>query len=155
MYLDELQESKILEAAKNLCSKDNFKIFGFKVFREAGKIVLRFLVDRPEGGITIDECTSVNRELGNVIEQDNILNESFILEVSSPGLDAVLKTKDDFLRVLNRGIVCYLNKPFNNKLEIKGKLIKVNDNSIVILNNAEIELNMADINKSRQIVTIG
>lgn len=65
-------------------------------------LFLRLLVDKPEGGIIIKECAEVNRRLSAMLNEANILEQSYILEVSSPGLDRPLSSKNDFIRCLNK-----------------------------------------------------
>ena len=99
------------------------------VYRYEGKdLMLRVLADRPEGGITMDECALLNREIGDILDQKDIIQSRYILEVSSPGLDRPLKTKSDFSRSLNRNVKFFLNDLINRKLEWDGKIIRVDDN---------------------------
>ena len=80
------------------------------IYRYEGKdLILRVITDRPEGGITMDECALLNREIGYIIEQKDIIQSRYILEISSPGLDRPLKTKNDFSRSLNRNVKFLLN----------------------------------------------
>ena len=65
--------------------------------REAQGQVLRIFIDK-EGGVTLDDCVTVSRELGAVLEVDDPVPGAYRLEVSSPGLDRPLKTPRDFER---------------------------------------------------------
>lgn len=64
---------------------------------------LRIYADRP-GGITIDECARLNRLIGGMLDAEDPLEGSYVLEVSSPGLDRVLKTDRDFGRSVGQKI---------------------------------------------------
>ena len=103
-----------------------------------GKWVQRIYIDK-EGGVTIDDCAMVSRELGDLIDIKDIIQHEYILEVSSPGVDRPLKKEKDFTRMINKKIkvkminmingrrnyIGYL-KSFQNKtlyLEIDGELI--------------------------------
>jgi len=60
-------------------------------------IVITVLVDKPDGGISLDECTSVNRFLATTLEEnEGIVSGEHTIEVSSPGLDRPLITVEDF-----------------------------------------------------------
>ncbi|MEW5758563.1 MAG: hypothetical protein AB1755_03715 [Candidatus Omnitrophota bacterium] len=155
MYLDKDLECEIRDIAQNLFSQNNIKIFDFKIFREANNLVLRFLVDKPEGGILIDECSSLNKQLVRLIDESKILEDGFTLEVASPGLDRALKTHDDFLRVINKNIVCFLSLPLEGKTEVRGELINVTDDSIIVMNTKEYEIKLTAIAKAKQIINIG
>ncbi len=58
--------------------------------------VLRLYVDRPEGGVTLDECARLSREISYNLDVEDIIQVAYHLEVSSPGLDRTLKTPRDF-----------------------------------------------------------
>ena len=62
---------------------------------EHGRWVLRIYVDQ-EGGITLDGCARVSREIGDLIDVKDILQHEYVLEVSSPGLNRPLKKEKDF-----------------------------------------------------------
>ncbi len=69
---------------------------------------LRVFVDRP-GRITLDECARLNRMIGNVMDLEDPIEGSYILEVSSPGLDRLLKKEKDYLRSLGRKVKIILS----------------------------------------------
>lgn len=99
---------------------------------EGRRLSLRILVDRPEGGVTLSACADLNRTLGDIIEEKGILEESYILEVSSPGLDRPLKNAKDFARCRDRNIRFFFNEPINGKWELEGRIDKVEGDSVCI-----------------------
>jgi ribosome maturation factor RimP len=100
------------------------------IYRYEGRdLVLRALVDRPEGGITLGDCAYLNNEISRILDEKGILQERYILEVSSPGLDRPLNSKNDFLRCINKRIMIFLNEPINAKLELEGIIARVGDDS--------------------------
>ena len=124
------------------------------IHRYEGKdSVLRILVDKPEGGITIGECAGLNRELSALLDEKNILEEQYILEVSSPGLDRPLKTENDFSRCLNKRAKFFLNDLINGKLEWDGVITKV-DGKIVYVDTGTgiMEAPLDKINKAKRII---
>jgi ribosome maturation factor RimP len=103
--------------------KDFLKAHGIELVEldcrhEGGNLVLRLIVDKPEGGITVGECITVNRRLGTMLEEIDFIKEAYILEVNSPGLDRPLKTRADFLRCKGRAVKFFLIEPINGKIEI-------------------------------------
>jgi ribosome maturation factor RimP len=102
-------------------------------FRYEGRnMVLRVLADRPEGGITLGECSNLNRELGFLLDENNIIESSYLLEVSSPGIDRPLKTKSDFNRAMNKKAKFFLNDLVEGKLEWDGIITGVNNEAVFI-----------------------
>ncbi len=130
-------------------------IVELKLQRQNRQIFLRFLVDKAEGGITLKECANLNTEIGKILDDADLLQESFMLEVSSPGLDRPLSTAKDFRRVINRNIKVYLSEAVEGKIELQGKLIKAENNSIAIsANDAQIVIAIDKINKAKQIIEL-
>ncbi|MBM3251539.1 MAG: ribosome maturation factor RimP [Candidatus Omnitrophica bacterium] len=116
------------------------------------KITLKFLVDKPCGGISLDDCAKLNEDIGDLLDQQGIIQESFLLEVSSPGLDRPLSTIKDFTRAKNKEVRFFLREPIKGKLELAGKIIDVKENNILIdSGNGEIEVPIEKINKAKQI----
>jgi len=124
------------------------------VYRCEGRdLVLRVLVDKPEGGISLGECAQLNNEIGRVIDEKDILQQAYLLEVSSPGLDRPLKTKNDFIRCLNKKVKVFLREPINAKFELEGIINNVEDDLVYIDIKGEIlEIPILKINRAKQIV---
>jgi len=99
--------------------------------RESGGMVLRLLVDKPEG-IRIDECEAVNKFLSKTLDEEGIIQESYTIEVSSPGLDRHLVTDRDFERVIDKDIEVTTYERIDNKKTHNGRLIGMEKETIVI-----------------------
>jgi len=120
---------------------------------EGNGLVLRVLADKPNGGINLDECAMLNREIGVLLDEKDIIKEKYILEVASPGLDRPLRTRDDFLRLLNKPAKFFLNEVINGKLEWDGSIDRVDQNSVFIMaKEGIIELPIIKINKAKLII---
>jgi len=99
--------------------------------RESGNFMLRILVDKT-GGITLGECVALNNALGDMLDASDAITGSYILEVSSPGLDRHLKTDNDFKRVLGRVLEVSTYDTVDAKRSHQGVLIGMNNESIVL-----------------------
>src|SRR4030042_2703100 len=100
------------------------------VYRYEGKrVVLSISADRPEGGITVDDCAFLNDGISQFLDKENLVGDSFILEVSSPGVDRPLKAPQDFRRCLNRKVLVFTKQQINAKTEHSGFIKEVNDRS--------------------------
>lgn len=124
------------------------------IYRYEGRdLFLRIIADKPEGGITLDECAHLNNELGRILDEKNILQVRYVLEVSSPGLDRPLKTEKDFLRCINKKAKIFLSVPINGKKELDGLISKVEDNSAYIDTGAKIlNIPLSKITRAKQII---
>ena len=83
-------ESKVEAWLLPLLEKYKFELVDVEYVREAGLWYLRAYIDK-EGGITVDDCEVVSRELGDWLDKEDFIADSYILEVSSPGLGRPLK----------------------------------------------------------------
>ena len=73
---------------------NNFELVDVEDVKEAGNWYLRVYVDK-EGGIAVDDCEVVSRALSDKLDVDDFIEDSYILEVSSPGLGRPLKKETD------------------------------------------------------------
>ena len=129
MHREELI-TKLKELVCPFLEKQDLDLVDLICFYQGRRITIRFLVDKPEGGITLNECTQLNKQLGEFFDKEDFLTESYNLEVSSPGVDHPLKTNKDFLRNKNRDIELVLLEPVLDKKNLIGRLTQVLTDSI-------------------------
>lgn len=116
-------------------------------------LMVRILVDKPEGGINVAECAALNRQLCELLDEKDLIQERYVLEVSSPGIDRPLKTKKDFFRCLKRDVRFFLQEPVSGKIELQGCVLNVKDESVeIIAEDTVIEIAFAKIAKAKQII---
>jgi len=117
---------------------------------ERGRWILRVFIDK-QGGVTIDDCASISRELGDLIEAANIINLSYALEVSSPGLNRPLTKEDDFIRSIGKMVQLKMSRPINKRRNFAGCLTNVKKGmiSLVMEDNNLVELPLNEIDKAR------
>lgn len=96
---------------------------------------LRVFVDKV-GGIDLDDCQMLSEKLGEILDKDPIIGSAYILEVSSPGIDRVLKKDKDFLREAGKKIDVTLYAPIDGKKILVGTL-KARDENFLYLENFE------------------
>jgi len=121
--------------------------------REGREQVLRVLTDRPQGGISLGECAQLNRELGLLLDEKALLEERYLLEVSSPGLDRPLHSRNDFLRCKNKTIKLFLREPVEGKIEWDGRITQVDEEAVHIeTRDKPLTIPLSSINKAKQII---
>lgn len=131
-----------------------YDLVELRSIRSPNGLTLRFLIDRIEGGITLGECSQLNNQIGKLLEEKDIISERYILEVSSPGLDRPLVNTRDFRRALDKRIHIFLTQERQGKLELEGKLIKLDTKGIFISNGDEKEqfVSFSEINRVKQVI---
>jgi len=90
--------------------------------RESQGWVLRIYIDQ-EGGVTVEDCAEVNREVGTTLEVRNLIANPYVLEVSSPGLTRSLKKAEDFIKYQTRLVKVKTFKPIEGRRNFKGTLL--------------------------------
>ena len=141
-------ESKVEAWLLPLLEKYKFELVDVEYVREAGLGYLRAYIDK-EGGITVDDCEVVSRELGDWLDKEDFIADSYILEVSSPGLGRPLKKEKDFARSLGKAVEVRLYRPINRQKEFTGALkaydadtvtLSMEDESELVLEKSDIAL---------------
>ncbi len=149
-------EEKIRMIAAPLLSELLLEIVEMQIRPQGKSLVIEILVDKPGGGVTIQECAILNRRIGNALEAENVIAGQYLLEVSSPGLDRPLKTRSDFSRGLHKEIKFFLTEPIEEQWEYLGKIVKVSDEEVVIeVKGRQTLLPFSKINKAKHNINIG
>lgn len=99
--------------------------------REQGGMTLRLLVDTPEG-IKIAECEGLNNYLSEILDKEDFIDEHYVIEVSSPGLDRPMKSDRDFERSLGKDIEVTTYVPVDGRKTHDGLFIGMDKENIVI-----------------------
>ncbi len=114
-------EQKTEKLLMPIMEANGFELVDVEYVKEAGNWYLRAYIDKP-GGITVDDCEVVNRELGDLLDRDDFIDESYILEVSSPGLGRPLKKERDFIRSKGEEVEIRTYRMVDRQKEFRGVL---------------------------------
>ena len=109
---------------------------------------LRVYLDK-EGGIEIDDCQRVSETLEQILDEKDLLTEAYILEVSSPGLDRVLKKARDFEREQGKSVDVTFYAPVDSKKTWVGTLTGYDPGKNAIVLDGEKELSLEKIAQVR------
>ena len=112
--------------------------------KEGKEYYLRIFIDK-ENGIGIEDCENVNRAIDNILDENDLIPESYFLEVSSPGLERLLRKEKQFQNNIGKEITVKLYRPLNKKREFTGVLKNFKDNKITIdVENETLEFELKD-----------
>ncbi len=139
-------EATIEEILLPIVESKGFEIIDVEYVKEAGEFYLRVYLDK-EGGISLNDCEIVSRELSEILDVKDPIKDNYYLEVSSPGLDRPLKKDKDFVRYQGRDVDIKLYKHFNGSKQFEGTLIGLTkDNNIkVMINDEEVEFTKKEV----------
>lgn len=153
-----MDESALLEQVKTLVEPiltgQSAELVECGLRREGRRFVLRFLVDTPQG-ITLAQCATLNRHIGAALEAANLLENPYLLEVASPGLDRPLVTQRDFERALGDRISVTAQADGRTTTHT-GRLMHVDEQVLLLEVRAgeRVSIPRADVRMSKRVITI-
>lgn len=124
-------EKRTEELLLPIVESHEFELVDVEFVKEGGNRYLRAYIDKP-GGITVDDCETVSRALSDLLDREDYIAESYILEVSSPGLGRPLKKEKDFARSMGEEVEIRLYRPRNHEKEFRGVLSGYDGTAVAI-----------------------
>lgn len=142
----ETYEAKTEELLFPIASKNGVEIYDVEYVKEGSDWYLRAYIDK-EGGVNINDCEAVSRELSDELDRTDFITDAYILEVSSPGLGRTLKKDKHLQKSIGQKVEIKTYKPVNGNKEFEGILKAFDDGKIVLEteNSEELTLLRSDI----------
>ncbi len=122
-------EKKILPLLEPIVEEKGLELVDVEFVKEGANWYLRIYIDK-DGGVSIDDCEGVSRALEAKLDETDPIEQAYILEVSSPGIDRPLKKDADFVKFQGEIIDVKLYKPLDGKKQYQGKLLGLQDGVI-------------------------
>ena len=146
----EMLEEKMEEHLNEL----GLELADIEYVSEGGYNYLRIYVEKPDGNTSLDDCVELNGRIDNIA--DELINEKFYLEVSTPGLERKLKRPKDFTRFTGRKVKIYTKSQVEEKKTFEGKLEKFENETIFLLDDTGkvYEIPFSKLKKSNLIYEI-
>ena len=130
-------EKKSEELLIPIIDEMGFELVDVEYVNEGGNYYLRAYVDK-EGGITIDDCEAVSRAFNEKLDEEDFIDEAYIMEISSPGLGRPLKKEKDFVRSMGQELELHTYKAIDKQKEFFG-ILKAYDKETVTIETEEGE----------------
>ncbi|MGN0331905.1 MAG: ribosome maturation factor RimP [Lachnospiraceae bacterium] len=127
----ESYEQKTEEILTPIVDEYGFELVDVEYVKEGGNWYLRAYIDKP-GGISIDDCEVVSRRLSDILDEKDFIDDSYIMEVSSPGLGRPLKKEKDFKRSLGEEVEIRTYRMIDKQKEFTGILKAYDENTVTI-----------------------
>ena len=124
-------EEKVMPLLEPIVAEKKLELGDLEFVKEGANWYLRVYIDK-EGGVSIDDCEAVSRELEAKLDTEDPIEQAYILEVSSPGIDRPLKKGADFEIFSGDIIDIKLYKALDGKKQYQGKLLGLQDGCISI-----------------------
>ena len=132
-------EQKTEELLIPILERNHFELIDVEYVREGSTWYLRAYIDK-EGGITVNDCEAVAREMNPLLDELDYIDGSYTFEVSSPGLGRPLKKDKDFIRNMGKDVEIRTYRPIRHAKEFRGKLSAFDSQTVSIVTEEEEEL---------------
>ena len=109
----------------------HFELVDVEYVKEGGTWYLRAYIDK-EGGITVNDCEAVAREMNEILDREDFVEDSYVFEVSSPGLGRPLKKEKDYIRSMGKEVEIRTYRAINREKEFYGILSAYDENTVTI-----------------------
>jgi ribosome maturation factor RimP len=141
---------QIEQVAAPVLAEHGAELVDIVFVHEHGQWVLRFFVDKP-GGITLGDCATISEHVGRNLDATDVIKQSYVLEVSSPGINRPLKKEADYQRFIGEKVDVTLYAPLNGRRHFKGTLQSVNAGVVIVQEAPQqsFALSLADVAKAR------
>lgn len=136
MSRKETYEQKTEELLIPLIEQHQFELVDVEYVKEGQEFYLRAYIDKP-GGITIDDCVAVSREMNELLDEKDYISGTYTFEVSSPGLGRPLKKEKDYVRSMGKELEIRTYKALDKKKEFYGILTAYDQNTVTIVTEDE------------------
>ena len=127
----ETYETRTEELITPILDRMNFELVGVAYVKEGGTWYLRAYIDK-EGGITVNDCEAVAREMNEILDREDFVEDSYVFEVSSPGLGRPLKKEKDYIRSMGKEVEIRTYRAINREKEFYGILSAYDENTVTI-----------------------
>ena len=114
-----------------LVDQESAELVDLSYAKEGAQWVLRIYLDKPNG-VTLEDCAYFSERIGSVIDSQNALPASYVLEVSSPGIDRLIKKEKDFRRFVGKPVKILLKEPVSGRRNFSGVIGNCDGEAVIV-----------------------
>lgn len=122
---------KIETLISGILEQENAELVDWEYLNDKGRWVLRIFIDK-EPGVTLDDCEYFSDRVGSALDATDLMERAYVLEVSSPGIDRLVKKDKDFERFAGRGVRVSLNSQVEGRRHLRGRLLGLKDGDVAV-----------------------
>jgi len=115
--------------ASRIAEDEGFELVTVDILGKGKRMLVRVVIDKNEG-VTVGDCERMSRDLGALLDVEDLIRGSYVLEVSSPGLDRPLTSQKDFERKIGKLVRVVTSEKIDNSTFFIGRLMDVGENWI-------------------------
>ncbi|PID47612.1 MAG: ribosome maturation factor RimP [Proteobacteria bacterium] len=129
-----------------------FEVWGYEYRPHAESALLRIFIEK-EGGVCIDDCTQVSRQIGAALDVEDLIPVAYVLEVSSPGVDRVLFTPEQYHPYLGESLKVRTRTPVEGRRNFRGTIKSVSDTHVTVsVDNEAFEIPFDVVDRARLVM---
>ena len=139
-------EEKIENRVSGIIQNLGYNLYDVQYAKEGKDYFLRIFIEKENGEIDLNDCEKVNNAITDVLDEDDYIKEQYFLEVSSTGVEKMIRKEKHLKENIGNLITIKLFKPVDGKKEYVGKLKDFNDNTLIIeIEDTDLELERKNI----------
>lgn len=142
-----MDKSKMETEIENTLGQGGFELVDIKLASHNGKPLIQVFVDREQGGVNLDDCERLSEKVGACLDTNNFYENGYFLEVSSPGMDRVVKKEKDFRRFAGRHLKVRLKRPVNGSRVFYGDIAGFENGQVLL--SGDLKFSLEDIDEAR------
>lgn len=131
--------ARVREIAEPLAKELGLDIWDVRFLKEGADWYLRVFIDKPEGGVSIDDCVAVSHALDKPLDEGDFISQAYILEVSSPGVERELKTEEHYEKCKGKAVKLKTIRPVDGVREFTG-VLKDHEGGNLLVNTGEKDI---------------
>ena len=132
-------EEKTEQLIQPFIDAHHFELVDVEYVKEGSDWYLRVYIDK-EGGITVNDCEAVARRMNDLLDEEDFIADSYVFEVSSPGLGRPLKKEKDYVRSMGKELEIRTYRAINRQKEFYGILTAYTEDTVTIRTEEDEEL---------------
>ncbi|HIO96891.1 MAG TPA: ribosome maturation factor RimP [Leucothrix sp.] len=150
-------QNRLDDIVKNTVEGLGFELWGYEYRPRSESALLRIFIEttaeNKDAGISVDNCASVSRQIGAVLDVENIIPVAYILEVSSPGMDRVLFKAEQYQEYIGSSLKIRTRTRIDDRRNFKGSLVSAGESVVTIkVDNQEFEIPYDSIDRARLVL---
>ena len=144
-------EEKVEDLVKEKVEKIGYELYDVLYLKEGKDQILRIVIDNDKG-ISLDDCEKVNDEIKDIIDEEDLIKEQYLLEISSPGIERLLRKDWQFKKFMGEEVdIKLFKKDENNNKNYRGFLSGITDDYIEIKTDEKIKIDRKNISQVKTI----
>ncbi len=137
--------AKVTELVENIIVDLGYDLYDVEYLKEGKDYILRITIDNDKG-INIEDCEKVSNAINDILDSADYIKDQYNLEVSSPGLERILKKDKHFEKQIGNEVYIKLYKSVNGLKEVQGVLKEYSPEKLILdVDNNKIEIECKDI----------